>query len=259
MTYCAFKLFVLLHFLWFLLANAEFTKRPFGSIANVTSIFQTFYLMYLWTKIPSDYNPPIRRVWKLFSLYPQFLKEEEICFGVRYVSDKGSPVSARGRKQFSDHKAVDAAKSQTPVLAPLIEVPHYRHIGSQSIQSSASRIFCTSNTALHVKLLKLSTGFMLFNRWNHVLVQTCSLNIKTSTQMQVRKLILDCCSLPSPCAPQWELFALLSVFDFWGLKCSPNHQNAKLFKIHLKQLHKPYHKPYPLQAYLTLVNKIIVG
>ena len=49
---------------------------------------------------------------------------DEVFFGVRCVSDKCSPMSTWGRKQFSDHKAVGAAKSQTPTLAWLIEVPH---------------------------------------------------------------------------------------------------------------------------------------
>lgn len=53
-----------------------------------------------------------------------------MCFGVRDVSDKGSPESARGQKQFSDHKASRCSQKSNIGLGPapqpllLIEVPH---------------------------------------------------------------------------------------------------------------------------------------
>lgn len=98
----------------------------------------------------------------IFTL-PTVLKEEEICFGVRHVSDNNSPMSAPEQKQFSDHKAVVPAKSQTSALTPLIEVPHWGTASLHAGQCLEDRLHLGTNTALQVKLFQLRKSFMLFN------------------------------------------------------------------------------------------------
>ena len=98
----------------------------------------------------------------IFTL-PTIPKEEGICFGVRSVSDNNSPMSAPEQKQFSDHKAVVPAKSQTSALTPLIEVPHRGTASLHAGQCIEDRRHLGTNTALQVKLFQLRKRFMLFN------------------------------------------------------------------------------------------------
>lgn len=59
-----------------------------------------------------------------FRLKPHFWgAEEEMCFGVRDVSDKGSPESARGQKQFSDHKASRCSQKSNIGLGVCVPPP----------------------------------------------------------------------------------------------------------------------------------------
>lgn len=60
----------------------------------------------------------------LFSICTQFWKKQKYASGRDMSLIKAHPCLLEGKSNFSDHKAVDAAKCQKPALTWLIEVWH---------------------------------------------------------------------------------------------------------------------------------------